>query len=319
MRRLAPLFLLLLAGCYDATDWFGGDEPSAINDDDDDDDTSPANDDDSAPGDDDDSGPGDGDGDGYAADADCDDGDPAVHPDAPELCNGADDDCDGDVDEGITVPWYPDGDGDGFGITELPVSACEPPAGHTTFAGDCDDTDPAVHPGSAQQLDGVDSDCDGRRDWLLSAYISGDDDFEWCLDDENTMVPGDTNWPAGQLFEVWVTSGVHVIGIQGWDLGQVITAVIGHFELSDGTRWVTDGDWTFDPNPDADPSLRGGWCSAGFDDSAWQLANVIGPIGTSPWGNAPSVFPAGSPAMWIWDYFPVDLNTQYLRQQIEVP
>jgi hypothetical protein len=32
---------------------------------------------------------------------DCDDGDPFVNPDATEVCNGADDDCDGDIDEGV--------------------------------------------------------------------------------------------------------------------------------------------------------------------------------------------------------------------------
>ncbi len=40
------------------------------------------------------------DGDGYPADQDCDDLNPMVHPGAPELCNGMDDDCDGQVDEG---------------------------------------------------------------------------------------------------------------------------------------------------------------------------------------------------------------------------
>ncbi len=38
--------------------------------------------------------------DGYPESQDCDDGNGAVHPGAEELCNGIDDDCDGDTDEG---------------------------------------------------------------------------------------------------------------------------------------------------------------------------------------------------------------------------
>ena len=34
---------------------------------------------------------------------DCDDTDPNIHPDQTEACNGVDDDCDGDVDEGGCV------------------------------------------------------------------------------------------------------------------------------------------------------------------------------------------------------------------------
>ena len=51
------------------------------------------------------------DGDGYTADVDCDDTDPEVHPDAPERCNGLDDDCDEVVDDGLSAPWCLTGTG----------------------------------------------------------------------------------------------------------------------------------------------------------------------------------------------------------------
>ncbi|MBW2991576.1 hypothetical protein KY348_07815 [Candidatus Woesearchaeota archaeon] len=44
------------------------------------------------------------DGDGYCAPEDCDDTNPSVHPGAPEVCNGLDDDCDGEVDEDYRTP-----------------------------------------------------------------------------------------------------------------------------------------------------------------------------------------------------------------------
>lgn len=60
-------------------------------------------------------GPGDEDGDGYLAE-DCDPADPAVHPGAPERCNGRDDDCDGALGA-----WEEDLDGDGA----LDCAPCE--------------------------------------------------------------------------------------------------------------------------------------------------------------------------------------------------
>jgi hypothetical protein len=95
---------------------------------------------------------------------DCDDTDPHVNPDAEELCDGIDNDCDGEVDNGIEIPvWYYDGDNDGYGDPTNPTVACVAPAAHVATNTDCDDTNPDVNPGAEEVLcrDGVDQDCDG--------------------------------------------------------------------------------------------------------------------------------------------------------------
>ena len=73
----------------------------------------------------------DADGDGSHEGTDCDDTDPLVNPDAAEVCNGIDDNCDDFVDDadpaidpGSYTDYYPDADGDGFGdgiISENPT------------------------------------------------------------------------------------------------------------------------------------------------------------------------------------------------------
>jgi hypothetical protein len=104
------------------------------------------------------------DGDGYVAAADCDDGNAAVSPAAAEICDGVDNDCDGEADEGVQSTWYTDGDGDEWGDESVATEACEAPAGTVPVGGDCDDTDPAVHPGAEEVCDGRDNDCDGIED-----------------------------------------------------------------------------------------------------------------------------------------------------------
>ncbi len=104
--------------------------------------------------------------DGFSTIYDCDDDDPAVHPDAHESCNGRDDDCDGLVDEDAAElsTWYLDQDGDGYGRASLFVRACSCPAGFVDRVGDCDDQDPRVHPHATETCDGEDDDCDGDID-----------------------------------------------------------------------------------------------------------------------------------------------------------
>ena len=115
----------------------------------------------------------DSDGDGFAADVDCDDGDAAVNPDATEVCDGIDNNCDDLVDDADPAvdlstgsTWFLDGDGDGFGDDATTVDACEAPADHVAAGGDCDDGDGAVNPDATEVCDDmdVDEDCSGAAD-----------------------------------------------------------------------------------------------------------------------------------------------------------
>lgn len=100
-RWLGIIAIVVLVGCpadEPDDDTTAGDDDSSSGDDDTssgDDDTSPGDDD--ATSDDDDTGAADADGDGWSVeDGDCDDGDPAVHPDATDLpYDGLDQDCSG--------------------------------------------------------------------------------------------------------------------------------------------------------------------------------------------------------------------------------
>ena len=99
-------------------------------------------------------------------DGDCDDTDGAVHPDAVEICNTVDDDCDGDIDGDATdMPtWYADADGDGYGNPNDAVTQCLAPSDTVDNAEDCDDEEALAWTGNAEVCDGVDNDCNGDID-----------------------------------------------------------------------------------------------------------------------------------------------------------
>ncbi|QRN93640.1 putative metal-binding motif-containing protein [Archangium violaceum] len=113
--------------------------------------------------------------DGYMAEGtDCDDNDKNSRPGLNEACDGRDNDCDGNIDQGLpTRPWYPDRDDDGFGDRDATaLMSCAEPAntGNTRYVQnntDCGDSDAEIYPrpGLSEALcDEVDNDCDGEKD-----------------------------------------------------------------------------------------------------------------------------------------------------------
>jgi len=100
---------------------------------------------------------------------DCDPKDPYINHLMPEICDEVDNDCDGMVDEegaGGCIPFYLDGDGDGFGVFETKTCLCDEVGGpgKTLKFGDCADGNPAISPGAAEVCDDIDNDCDGIQD-----------------------------------------------------------------------------------------------------------------------------------------------------------
>lgn len=113
---------------------------------------------------------------------DCDDSNKDISPAVTEICDGIDQNCNGNVDEGVAYTYYVDNDGDGFGDPNQPISTCAdtPPLGYAKWTNDCDDTNPDVYPNETvlDICDGIDSDCDGAvdEDGPRTYYYDGDKD-----------------------------------------------------------------------------------------------------------------------------------------------
>jgi hypothetical protein len=107
---------------------------------------------------------------GYVDNAlDCDDNNYYVNPGAWEWCNGQDDNCDGQIDEGTAPTWFADVDGDGYGDINQPLNACDQPVGYVPNNMDCDDTNSYIRPGALEDCTNLtDENCDG---------ILGDNNF----------------------------------------------------------------------------------------------------------------------------------------------
>lgn len=97
---------------------------------------------------------------------DCNDSDERVYPGAKEMCNKRDDNCNGQIDEGLAiVTCHVDNDGDGHGVaTGATMTDCGCQKGYAPNTDDCNDNDPTVYTGADELCDYKDNNCNGQVD-----------------------------------------------------------------------------------------------------------------------------------------------------------
>ena len=118
---------------------------------------------------------------------DCDDNDGGTNPWVDEICaDGKDNDCDKQKDEGCVL--CTDRDSDNYGI------------GPQCSNWDCDETDPAAHPGAPEVCNGKDTNCNGIVDDNCAGGEGG------CA------VPPASGGGSAPLAAVWLLLGLMLLG-----------------------------------------------------------------------------------------------------------
>lgn len=121
---------------------------------------------------------------GHVATAnDCDDGRDDVYPLAAEACDGVDNDCDGELDDGMRRTVYEDADGDGFGDDATATESCALALGQVLVGMDCDDNNADAWPEHPEVCDEEDNDCDGTVDEDVTTRYWADLDGDGFGDD----------------------------------------------------------------------------------------------------------------------------------------
>lgn len=135
---------------------------------------------------------------GYVANnTDCDDTNPATYPNAVEVCDGFDNNCDGNNDEGLTTfTWYMDSDNDGLGNPAVTAQNCLQPSGYVGNDNDCDDSDADPNAGETLYYADVDNDTYGDPFDAISTctppsgYVANNED---CDDTNPAINPNATD------------------------------------------------------------------------------------------------------------------------------
>ncbi len=126
---------------------------------------------------------------------DCDDNNSEINPNATEICDGVDNNCDGQIDEGLeTLTYYMDNDNDGFGDINNPIQSCVEVDDYVINSDDCDDNNSEITPNATEICDGVDNNCDGQID-------EGLETLTYYMDNDNDGF-GDINNPIQSCVEV---------------------------------------------------------------------------------------------------------------------
>lgn len=232
-----------------------------------------------------------------ATSTDCDDSLAEIHPGAPELCNGLDDDCDGTVDISATDAsvLYPDVDEDGYGDPSAPLFSCPAEGYVSPEAGiDCDDSDPAIHPGAVEICNGIDDNCNFQVDedatnalrWYLDQDGDGYGDqpvysctqpfgtvenTDDCNDSDAAVSPGASEYCGNGIDDNCdgQTDGSDAVDAQFWyadvDGDQYGDPSLSTLSCLPPAGHVPDGGDCHDQNPSIHPGASE-WCNGNDDD-----------------------------------------------------
>jgi hypothetical protein len=205
-------------------------------------------------------------------------------------------------------PLLTDDDGDGF----------------SEWDGDCNDDDDQIFPGAINHIEGVDYDCDSRREYLAKMMVAVDDACELCI---NGTIIGSCNadgFRTSAYYETIMESGLNAVGVRGWDISAV-TAAFGMFIEVAGTEIVTRGNraaepdtalWRYFPTTSADPQAT--WCEQSFDASSWTPAVFTAEMTDGAWLAEPTEQNRLG-VSWVWDGNPSGLLNSWFRADIMLP
>lgn len=148
---------------------------------------------------------------------DCNDAIAAIHPGATEICNGIDDNCNNQTDEGsIGTTSYHDFDNDTYGDAGDSTQVCPTPSGYVGNPDDCNDNDAAINPAAIEMCDAIDNDCDGQADEGLAGATVVGTPFQ-LVPAGHTFVgwPADIAYGNGKYLAVWHSNHTGTFNVYG--------------------------------------------------------------------------------------------------------
>ena len=188
---------------------------------------------------------------------DCDDEDAGIHPDATEVCDDIDNDCDSlvdsedpNVDESTAPTWYEDRDGDAFGDAGSSWVLCDQPEGYVADETDCDDADGSVYPGAPERCDGRQTDCE--RSGIPADELDGDaDGYVECAYDAATWLGSSEVVGGGDCDDAEPTAWPGADEVCDGMVDEDCDGTVDEDEAVDAPTWYADADSDNYGDPDS--------------------------------------------------------------------